>query len=85
MTNLEKYKDAWGGSAWTDEKWVVRLASNGWKDYICPECDYIENIDINCWIGWAYCPKCGAKLRDHYITSKEYSENLEKILKKMGS
>lgn len=64
MPNLDKYKDPWGGKAWNEEKWIVRFAYNGWKDYICPKCNYTENVDIHVRLDWYYCPACGEKLRD---------------------
>ena len=43
-------------------EYVWSLADNGWADYTCSNCGHVENMDINNYPGFDYCPKCGAKV-----------------------
>ena len=42
--------------------WKWDLADNGWADWTCPNCGFVENTDIHVTLGWNYCPMCGKKL-----------------------
>ena len=45
-------------------KWIWKLANNGWADWICPECGYTINEDIHVTLDYKYCPMCGERLID---------------------
>lgn len=46
----------------TPDKWIVSFADNGWNDWKCPKCGYIENIDVHVDLNWNFCPNCGTHL-----------------------
>ena len=45
-------------------KWIWKLADNGWADWICPECGWRYNDDIHVTLDYKYCPMCGERLID---------------------
>lgn len=54
-------------------KWLCKFAYNGWKDWICPECGFVENTDVHVRLDYLYCPNCGTRLDSQYktITNKD--------------
>lgn len=44
-------------------KWEWELADNGWKDIFCSECGWTKNVDIHVYLGYNFCPYCGADMR----------------------
>lgn len=45
-------------------KWIWKLADNGWADWICPKCGWRYNDDIHVTLDYKYCPMCGERLVD---------------------
>lgn len=44
-------------------RWKCEFADNGWKDWICPDCDTVVwNDDVHVHLEWPYCPHCGNKI-----------------------
>lgn len=62
-------------------KWLWRFADNGWADWICPECGFVENTDVHVTLGYLYCPKCGTRLdsRDKVGRNKDIQLMCEAI------
>lgn len=62
-------------------KWLWKFADNGWADWICPECGFVENTDVHINLGYLYCPKCGTRLdsRDKVGTNKDIQLMCEAI------
>lgn len=43
-------------------RWILTVGD--WNKWTCSECEYYEKTDIHVSLGWNYCPKCGAKMRE---------------------
>ena len=43
-------------------EWEWELADNGWVNHICSNCGYTKNTDIHVYLGYNYCPHCGARM-----------------------
>lgn len=56
--------EAWNTRAERTCKFLWSLADNGWVDHTCSCCGYVENTDIHVYLGYRYCPNCGAKVID---------------------
>ena len=48
-------------------KWIWKLADNGWVDWICPKCGWRYNDDIHVTLNYKYCPMCGERLVDNDV------------------
>lgn len=42
--------------------WNWDLAKNGWTDWTCSYCGFVENVDIHVTLNYNYCPHCGRKM-----------------------
>lgn len=52
-------------------KWTWRFADNGWGDWVCPFCNWTWNADVHVYIGFNFCPECGARLSGGHVPKKE--------------
>lgn len=44
--------------------WITETNQNGYVDYICGNCLWKINLDPTTQLGYYYCPKCMAKMRN---------------------